>query len=155
MSKETAEKLGLDIIGTERACLIGYGNKKPQNNSFNVVSISLGLPKYNNSVKFDTYVVDKLNPVHMVGAAKIAKKLQTKGFNLADWRLTNNKSDIVDFQILVGADHYYKIVNPFKLPIQRLGMFLIFDRFGRNFLFGRISGPILDSNIINILLLLN
>merc|ERR1712033_22446 len=44
----------------------------------------------------------------------------------------------------VGADHYYKIVNPFKLPIQRLGMFLTFDCFGRNFLFGRIPGSNLD-----------
>ena len=26
--KVTVYKLGLDIIGTERACLIGYGNKK-------------------------------------------------------------------------------------------------------------------------------
>merc|ERR1712082_524355 len=73
VSKETVDRLGLDIIGTERACLIGYGNKKPQNNSFNVVSISLGLPRYNNSVKFDANVVDNLNPVHMVGAAKFAK----------------------------------------------------------------------------------
>ena len=79
MSKETAEKLGLDIIGTERACLIGYGNKKSQNNSFNVVSISLSLPKYSNSVKFDAYVVDKLNPVRMAGAAKFAKKHHNKG----------------------------------------------------------------------------
>ena len=143
VSKETVDRLGLDIIGTERACLIGYGNKKPQNNSFNVVSISLGLPRYNNSVKFDAYVVDKLNPVHMAGVAKFAKKLQNKGLNLADWRLINNKSDIVDFQILVGADHYYKIVNPYKLPIERLGMYLGFDRFGRNFLFGRIPGSTL------------
>ena len=44
VAKETAEKLGLDIIGTERAFLIGYGNKRSQNNSFNVVSVSLTLP---------------------------------------------------------------------------------------------------------------
>ena len=144
VAKDTAVKLGLNIIGTERACLIGYGNKRPQNSSFNVVSVSLTLPNYNNVVKFDAYVVDKLNPVHMVGASKFAKKLQSKGCKLADWRLTNTKSDILNFQILVGADHYYKIVNPFKLPIQRLGMFLTFDRFGRNFLFGRIPGSNLD-----------
>ena len=28
VTKEAAQKLGLDIIGTERAYLIGYGNKK-------------------------------------------------------------------------------------------------------------------------------
>ena len=32
VTKETTQKLGLDTIGTERACLIGYGNKKSQNN---------------------------------------------------------------------------------------------------------------------------
>ena len=85
MTKETAQKLGLDIIGTERACLIGYGNKKPQNNSFNVVSISLSLPNHDSFVKLDAYVVDKLNPVHMAGAAKFAKKLHKKRCKLADW----------------------------------------------------------------------
>ena len=103
----------------------------------------------------DAYVVDKLNPVHMAGAAKFAKKLHNKGCKLADWRFINNKSDIVDFQILVGADHYYKIVNPFRLPIVRLGMFLKFDRFGRNFMFGRIPGSVLAKkqrqvNFVNI-----
>ena len=37
VAKDTAEKLGHNIIGTESACLIGYGTKRPQNNSFNVV----------------------------------------------------------------------------------------------------------------------
>ena len=53
VSKSTADRLGLDIIGTERACLIGYGSKKPINKAFDVVLISLGLPNYNNPAKFD------------------------------------------------------------------------------------------------------
>ena len=88
----------------------------------------------------DAYVVDKLNPVHMAGVSKIAKRLQKKGINLADFRLVNNKTDIIDFELLVGADYYYEIVNPFRLPIHHLGMWLKFDRFGRNFLFGQIPG---------------
>ena len=55
--------------------------KKTQNNSFNVVSISLSLPNHDNSVKLDAYVVDKLNPVHMAGAAKFAKNFITRGVN--------------------------------------------------------------------------
>ena len=76
----------------------------------------------------------------MAGASKIAKRLQSKGICLADWRLVNNKSDIVDFELLVGADYFYEVVNPFRLPIHHLGMWLSFDRFGRNFLFGQIPG---------------
>ena len=79
----------------------------------------------------------------MAGAAKFAKKLHKKGCKLADWRLINNKSDIVNFDILVGADHYYKIVNPFRLPVVRLGMYLKFDRYGLNFMVGRIPGSVL------------
>ena len=105
-----------------------------------MVSISLGLPNYCKQAIFDAYVVDNLNQIHMAGVSKFAKKLQSKGIDLADWRLGNTKSDIIDFDILVGADHYYKIVSPYKLPIERLGMWLSFDRFGRNFLFGRIPG---------------
>ena len=114
--------------------------KKPQNSAFNVVSISLSLPNCKTNAIIDAYVVDKLNPVHMAGASKFAKRLQKKGINLADWRLLNNKTDIIDFELLVGADYYYEVVNPFKLPIQHFGMWMKFDRFGRNFLFGQIPG---------------
>ena len=55
--------------------------KKAQNNSFNVVSISLSLPNQDNSVKLDAYVVDKLNPIHMAGASILPKNLITKGVN--------------------------------------------------------------------------
>ena len=141
LTKATVDRLGLPTIGIERACLIGYGSKKPQNCAFDVVSISLGLPHYNNpDIQFDAYVVSNLNPVHMAGIAKFAQKIKKKGTNLADWRLLNTKSDIINFEILIGADHYYKFVNPYRLPIERLGMWLTFDRFGRNFLFGRIPG---------------
>ena len=76
----------------------------------------------------------------MAGASKIVKRLQKKGIDLADFRLANNKTDIIDFELLVGADYYYEIVNPFRLPIRHFGMWLKFDRFGRNFLFGQIPG---------------
>ena len=63
----------------------------------------------------------------MAGVSKFAKKLQSKGINLADWRLVNTKSDIIDFEVLVDADHYNKIVNPYDLLIKQLGMWLSFD----------------------------
>ena len=47
---------------------------------------------------------------------------------IADWMLINSKSDIIDLDILVGADHYWKLVNPYKLPMERLGMWLTPDR---------------------------
>ena len=63
------------------------------------MSIWLGLQASNKTVKIDAYVVDKLNPLHMAGASKFAKKLQAKGVDLADWRLINQKCDTVDFDV--------------------------------------------------------
>ena len=60
----------------------------------------------------------------MAGISKFAKKLKNKGAKLADWRMCNTHSDIVKFEILVVADNYFKFVNPFRLPIHRLGMWL-------------------------------
>ena len=52
------------------------------------------------------------------------QKNKKKGAKLTDWRLCNTHSDIVNFEILVGADHYFKFVNPYRLPIQHSGMWL-------------------------------
>ena len=59
-SRSIADKLGFEIKNSEQACLIGYGGKKPQNAKFDVVSIWLGLPSSNKTVKIDAYVVDNL-----------------------------------------------------------------------------------------------
>ena len=45
---------------------------------------------------------------------------------------------------MVGADYFYELVNPYRLPIERLGMWLTFDRFGRSLLFGKIPGSHVD-----------
>ena len=57
-----------------------------------------------------------------------------------DWRLTNLKSDIVELDLLIGSDFFWKIVSPYKLPVERSGVWLTPDRFGRYFISGRIPG---------------
>ena len=42
--------------------------------------------------------------------------------------------------MIVGADFYWKLVSPYKLPIERSGMWLSPDRFGRYFISGKIPG---------------
>ena len=59
VTKDAVARLGLESIGSERACLVGYGNKKPQNSAFNVVTISLSLPNCKTNAIIDAYVVDK------------------------------------------------------------------------------------------------
>ena len=81
--------------------------------------------------------------------------MQLKGINLADWRLANNKSDIVTFDILVGSDFYFKIVSPKRLPKQVYGMWLPYTHFGQSMLCGKIPGSAVDKsnqtvNYINI-----
>ena len=106
ISKTAADRLQLKVVRSEKACLIGYGNKRPSNNVFNIVRVQLGSPYSDKKVGFEAYVVEKLNSVHMMGIAKLAKRLQSKGVLLGDWMLVNSKSDIIELDLLVGADHY-------------------------------------------------
>ena len=140
ISKAAVERLNLKVDSSEKACLLGYGNKRPTNNIFNIVRVLLGLPYSDKKVSVEAYVVDKLNAVHMLGIAKVAKRIQSKGVTIADWMLINTKADIVNFDILVGADHFWKLVNPYKLPIERMGMMLTPDRWGRYLIMGKIPG---------------
>ena len=91
-------------MSTEKACLLGFGAKRPVNTIFNIVKVCLGVPFSNKEVQVDAYVVEKINPVHMLGIAKLAKKIQGKGIKLADWGLTNSKSDIIELDLLIGSD---------------------------------------------------
>ena len=140
ITKETVDRLGFEVIATEKACLIGYGQKRPTNTVFKIVKVLVGLPYSNTVVQINAYVVDKINKVHMLGISNVAKRIHRKGTLLADWRLLNSKSDIIDLDLLVGADFYWHLVNPYKLPIERAGMWLTPDRFGRYFIFGKIPG---------------
>ena len=42
--------------------------------------------------------------------------------------------------MLVGADFFWKLVNPYKLPVECSGIWLTSDRFGRYFIAGKIPG---------------
>ena len=116
-------------MGQEKASLIGYGSRQATNSTYDVASISLGRLNDNSPIKLEAYVVTRLNPIHMEGAAKFARKLKQKGVELADWRLYNAKSDIVTFDILIGSDYEFKILSPYKCAVQWLGMFLKIDHF--------------------------
>ena len=140
ISRDAATRLGLDIIGKDKASLLGYGSSRAQNNIFDVAAISLGRLNDPHPVKLDAYVVNKLNPLHMAGASAFSRKLQKMGVQLADWRLYSTKSDIVNFDLLVGCDYFYKVIDPAKLPIQRQGMYLKKDFLGRSLLCGMIPG---------------
>ena len=47
---------------------------------------------------------------------------------------------IIELDLLIGSDYFWKVVNPYKLPVERAGMWLTPDRFGRYFISGRIPG---------------
>ena len=97
----------------------------------------------------------KLNSLFMAGAARFAKKLTNRGVDLADWPFINAKSDILTFDVLLGADYYHKLVNVCRPASWKYGMYLLHDVYGRSFLFGIIPGSTLEKsstqiNIVNI-----
>ena len=143
VTKELANKLKLPIIAQERASIIGYGQVKAESRLYKVTEITLGSPDGNidkKPVKMNALVVNGLNPVYMTGACKFATRLQSKGLKLADRRLVNSKKDVVQTDLLVGADFYDHIISPNYMPKQVSGMWLGRTVFGHYVLKGKIPG---------------
>ena len=87
--------------------------------------------KTKKTIKLNALVVNGMNPIYMTGASKFALKLQNKGLDLADCRLVNSKTDMVNTDLLVGTDYYDEIVPPYITPIQTLGMWLKHTQYGQ------------------------
>ena len=79
---------------------------------FKIIGICLGRNAINKHVTLDAYVVNSINPICMEGASAFTKKLEKKGYNLADDRLVRSKSDTVEVDLLIGADNYTNFVSP-------------------------------------------
>ena len=95
ISKECAQRLCIKVIRKDRINLLSYGSKVPESNLFEIVSICLGRNDKHRPVTFEALVVKSINPICMAGASGFAKKLENKGFCLADDRLVRTKSDFV------------------------------------------------------------
>ncbi|CAL4186888.1 unnamed protein product [Meganyctiphanes norvegica] len=106
ITEAVAERLGFPIIRKEYACLQGYGQSKVVNQLFDVVVIKIGRPNEQHPIVCDALVVQWLNSLYMPGASAFSKKLVNKGVDLADFRLVNQKLDIITFNILAGEDYY-------------------------------------------------
>ena len=52
----------------------------------------------------------------MVYASLLASELNFQGIPLANFRLVDQKSDIINLYVLVGADHFYKILSLYLKP---------------------------------------
>ena len=143
VTKELEDRLKLPIIAQERASILGYGQIKAENRLFKVTEITLGSPDGRTDkkpIKLSALVVGGLNPIYMTGICKFATRLQTKGLDLADRRLVTSKKDVVNTDLLVGADFYDDIVSPYHMPRQVSGMWLARSVFGHYILKGKIPG---------------
>ena len=143
VTKELASKLKLPIIAQERASIQGYGQTKAESKIYKVTEITLGSPDGRTDKKpvtVNALVVSGMNPIYMTGICKFATKLQNKGLDLADRRLVNSKKDVVDTDLLVGADFYDDLVSPYHMPRQVSGMWLGRTVFGHYILKGKIPG---------------
>ena len=78
------------------------------------------------------------------------------GADIADSRLLNMKSDILQSEILVGADYYWTVTCPNKPPTRLLGNYLLNTNFGQS-LIGKISGStrLADSKTVSQLSIVN
>lgn len=76
----------------------------------------------------------------MTGACKFATRLQSKGLDLADRRLVNSKKDVVQTDLLIGADFYDHLISTYHMPKQVSGMWLGRTVFGHYVLKGKIPG---------------
>ena len=107
---------------------------------FDIVSICLGRNDKHKPVTFEALVVKSINSICMAGASGFAKKLERKGFCLADDRLVRTKSDCVQVDLLIGADNYISFVSPFIPKTQAYGMWVDKTYYDEILLNGKIPG---------------
>ena len=91
ITKDCADRLHLRLLRSERASLLGFGQKTTSNNLYDIVEVVLGTPSGKNLIIFEAMVVKSLNGIYMSGASDFAKKLYSKGIEIADFRFLNTK----------------------------------------------------------------
>ena len=146
VAKHIVDKYKFPIIGTESVALQGFNERSPRCMNYKVVQITIGKDN-KRPICLDALVVHDINSIMMVGAAAFAKKVARVG-NLADFRFLSTKSDEVSIDLLVGAEHRWKIVSPVLRPRQVYGMWCPKTIYGDLMLTGSIpgaSGVITDS----------
>ena len=114
-------------------------------------------PGYSQKSTITCLVVDRPPAIcSMAGVSQLAKKLAKKGADIADTRLLNMKSDILQSEILIGADYLMTITCPNKPPTRLLGNYLLNTIFGQA-LIGKISGStrLTDSKAVSQLGIVN
>ena len=100
--------------------LQGFNERSPHCMNYKVARITIGKDKKRHIV-LDALIVHDINKIMMVGVAAFAKKVAHLA-NLADFRFLSTKSDQVSIDLLVGAEHRWKIVSPTLKPRQLHGM---------------------------------
>ena len=135
-----------NIPRKDRINLLSYGSKLPESNIFKIVKLFLGRGRDHRSKKLEAIVVNAINPVCMPGASAFAKKLEKKGYSLADERLVRTKDDCVQIDILIGADHYINFVSPIKPKVQLYGMWMEHTYWDEILLNGPIPGSAASPN---------
>ena len=138
VAKHIVDKYKFPIIGTESVALQGFNERSPRCMNYKVVQITIGKDN-KRPICLDALVVHDINSIMMVGAAAFAKKVARVG-NLADFRFLSTKSDEVSIDLLVGAEHRWKIVSPVLRPRQVYGMWCSKTIFGDLMLTGTIPG---------------
>ena len=155
--RDVVEKLGIEPVRQEYTTLVGFGMQRPMAKNYDVVRVRLYKPGYAQKSTITCLIVDRPPAIcSMTGISQLAKKLAKRGVDIADTRLLNMKSDILQSGILVGADYYMTIICPNKPPTRLLGNYLLNTIFGQC-LIGKISGStrLTDSKTVSQLSIVN
>ena len=137
--------------------MVGFGMSKPIAKNYDVVRVKLYKPGYPHKSTITCLVVDRPPAIcSMTGINQLAKKLARRGADIADSRLLNMKSDILQSEILIGADYFMSLTYPNKPPTRLLGFYLLNTIFGQS-LIGKISGStrLTDSKAVSQLSIVN
>ena len=155
--RNVVERLGIEPVRQEFTTLVGFGMSRPMAKSYDVVRVKLYKPGYSQKSTITCLVVDRPQAIcNMAGVSQLAKKLAKRGADIADSRLLDMKSDILQSEVLVGADYYMSFVCTNKPPTRLLGNYLLNTIFGQA-LIGKISGStrLTDSKTVSQLSIVN
>lgn len=110
--RDIAQQLGLETISEERMVIQAFGSKTNEESI-----ISSYLVKFRGSfpgaktIEFDALSQDAICGKSVYQSSQLAIELKEKCYTLADSRVLSSKPKARTVDLLIGADHYWKIIE--------------------------------------------
>ena len=110
--RDVAQQLGLEIVGEEKMVIQAFRSKaiKESTISSHLVKFRGSFPSAE-TIQLDALIQETICGESIYQRSQLASELKRKGYALADSRVFSSKPEARTVGLLIGADHYWKVIE--------------------------------------------